>query len=136
MDQITVSADVDQVKTVTRFVNEKLEALGCSQRIRIQLDVAVDEIFSNIARYAYGAGAGEATVQIGVEENPRRVAIVFIDHGAPCNPLAEEQPDTTHLPKMLRPLGGLGLFLVKKTMDDISYEYRDGQNRLTLRRRI
>lgn len=136
MDQMTVSAVVDNVRTVTGFVNERLDALGCSERIRIQVNVAIDEIFSNIVRYAYNPETGPATVRVEVEENPLCVVITFIDHGTPFDPLAEEQPDTTKLPKGQRPIGGLGLFMVKKTMDDVTYEYRDGQNILAIRKKI
>ena len=136
MDQMTVSAVVENVKAVTCFVNERLDELGCSERIKVQVDVAIDEIFSNIARYAYNPETGPATVRVGVEENPLSVVITFIDHGIPFDPLAEERPDTTRLPKGERPIGGLGLFMVKKTMDDVTYEYRDGQNILAIRKKI
>lgn len=136
MDQITVSAIVDQVETVTDFVNERLRALGCSQRVKVQLDVAIDEIFSNIVQYAYEAETGPATVRFDVEGDPPCVVITFIDRGIPFDPLAEERPDVSHLPMAKRPIGGLGLFMVKKTMDDISYVHKDGQNMLTLRKRI
>lgn len=136
MDQITVSASVDQVREVTSFVNERLEALGCSERIKIQVDVAIDEIFSNIAHYAYNPETGPATVRVEVEENPLSVVITFMDHGIPYDPLAEERPDTTKLSASERPIGGLGLFIVKKTMDDVSYAYKDGQNILTIRKKV
>ena len=136
MNQMTVSAIVDNVKAVTRFVNERLDGLGCSERIRIQVDVAIDEIFSNIVRYAYNPKTGPATVCVEVEENPLSVVITFIDHGVPFDPLAEDQPDTTRLPKGKRPIGGLGLFMVRKTMDDVTYQYKDGQNILSIRKKI
>lgn len=136
MNQITVKAEVSQVKVLTGFVNERLEALGCSERIMVQVDVAIDEIFSNIAHYAYNPETGPATVRVEVEEEPLSVVITFIDQGVPFDPLAGERPDTTRLPKAERPIGGLGLFMVKKTMDDISYAYRDGQNILTIRKKI
>lgn len=136
MDQMTVSAIVDNVTAVMRFVNERLDGLGCSKRVRVQVDVAIDEIFSNIAHYAYNQETGPATVRVEVEEKPLSVVITFIDHGIPFDPLAEERPDTTRLPKAERPIGGLGLFMVKKTMDDVTYEYRDGQNILAIRKRI
>ena len=136
VDQITVSATVDQVKTVTCFVNDRLKPLGCSERIRVQVDVAIDEIFSNIAYYAYNPDTGPATVRIKVEEDPLSVIITFIDQGIPFDPLAEEHADTTRLPKAERPIGGLGLFMIKKFMDVISYEYKDGQNILTIRKKI
>ncbi len=136
MAQMTVEATVEQVKPVTRFVNSRLEKLGCSERIKVQVDVAIDEIFSNIAHYAYRPETGPATVKVEVEEDPLCVVISFIDQGTPYDPLAEERPDTTRLPKAERPIGGLGLFVVKKTMDDVSYVYRDGQNILTIRKKI
>lgn len=136
MDQMTVSAVVENVKAVTRFVNERLDSLGCSDRIRVLVDVAVDEIFSNIAHYAYEAGTGTATVRVEVEENPLSMVITFIDHGVPFDATTGERPDTTKLPKKERPIGGLGLFLVKNTMDDVTYEYKDGQNILTIRKKI
>lgn len=136
MDQITVSASVDQVSAVTDFVNERLEMLGCSTRIKMQVDVAVDEILSNIAHYAYNPETGPATVRVEVEESPLSVIITFIDQGVPYDPLAEDRPDTTKLPASERPIGGLGLFLVKRTMDDVSYAYRDGHNILSIRKKI
>ena len=136
MNQITVSAVVDQVKTVTGFVNERLEALGCSERIKVQVDVAIDEVFSNIAHYAYSPKTGPATVRVEVEEAPLSVVITFIDHGVPYDPLAEDRPDTTRLPLSHRPIGGLGLFMVRRTMDDVSYNYKEGQNILTIRKKI
>ncbi|MBR6030202.1 MAG: ATP-binding protein [Clostridia bacterium] len=136
MDQMTISATVDQIRGVTLFVNERLDAQGCSQRIKVQVDVAIDEILSNIAHYAYNPETGPATVRVEVEEDPLCVVIAFIDHGIPFDPLAEERPDLTHLPKAERPIGGLGLFMVKKTMDDVSYTYKDGQNILTIRKKI
>ena len=136
MDQMTVSASVENVKMVTRFVNERLDSLGCFERIRVLVDVAVDEVFSNIVNYAYKPETGPATVRVEVEQAPLSVVITFIDHGVPFDPLAEKRPDTTRLPKTERPIGGLGLFLVKKSMDDVSYEYKDGQNILTIRKKL
>jgi len=107
--EITVDASVDEITTVTDFVNAYLSETGCSEQARIQLDVAVDELFGNIARYAYGAGPGAATVRVGAEEDSLCVTITFIDGGEPFNPLAKEMPDTTGLPARQRPIGGLGL---------------------------
>ena len=136
MRTITVSASVDQIRPVTDFVNIRLKELGCSDRIRIQIDVAIDEIFGNIARYAYDPETGPATVCVDVEEDPLCVIITFIARGKPYDPLAAEIRDTTALPAAERPIGGLGLFMVKKTMDDISYTYRNGQNILTIRKKV
>ncbi|MBR1408576.1 MAG: ATP-binding protein [Clostridia bacterium] len=136
MQEMTVSATMDQIGPVTEFVNTQLAQLACPERIRIQVDVAVDELFGNIVRYAYGSGTGPATVRVDVEDEPLRVIISFVDNGVPYDPLSAEFADTTHLPAKERPIGGLGLYMVKKTMDDISYCYRDGQNILTIRKSI
>ena len=136
MREITVDADIEQIKPVTDFVNLQLEELSCSQRIRIQIDVAIDEILSNIACYAYTKMNGTATVRVDVEEDPLCVVITFSDHGEPYDPLSKAMPDTIGLPAKKRPIGGLGLFMVKKTMDDIDYTYKDGKNILTIRKKI
>ena len=129
MREITVNASVDEIKSVTDFVNSQLAELGCTERIRIQVDIAIDEIFGNIVRY------GSATVRVDVEEDPLSVIVAFIDRGIPFDPLRSKEPDVT-LQAKERPIGGLGLFIVKKTMDGISYDYKDGQNILTIRKRI
>ena len=136
MPEMTVEALFDQIGPVTDFVNAQLAELGCSEHVRIQVDVAIDEIFGNIARYAYQPRTGPATVHVHAEKDPLSVVITFRDRGMPYNPLSAEFNDTTHLPAKQRPIGGLGLFMVKKTMDDVSYSYQDGQNILTLRKRI
>ena len=138
MNQITVTASVDQVQTVIRFVKEQLEELGCflPLRVRIQIEVVIDEVFSNIVYYAYSPGTGTVTVGVEVEKAPPCVSISFMDHGRPFNPLIEDPPDVTRLSKMERQIGGLGLFMVKRLMTDVSYEFKDGQNILTIRRKI
>lgn len=112
-----------------------LEELGCPAKAKAQLDVAIDELFSNIARYAYAPGEGRATVRVEAFENPRAVELTFIDSGVPYDPLAREDPNT-RLPIEKREAGGLGVFIVKKTMDAVSYEYADGQNILRIRKLI
>ncbi len=136
MREITVNAGLDKIEEVTVFVNDQLSVLGCSDQIRIQVDVAIDEIFGNIARYAYNPETGNATVRIHVEEEPLRVIITFIDNGKPFDPLTADIPNTTSLPAKERPIGGLGLFMVKKMMDDVAYSYENGQNILTIRKKI
>jgi len=137
---ITVEATIANVEVVTDFVNEQLEALNCPLKAQMQIDVAIDELFGNIAHYAYGGNesgkAGVAIVEVcSVDGQPPQVAITFTDHGVPYNPLEKEDPDIT-LSAEDRQIGGLGIFLVKKTMDDISYEYKDGKNILTIKKNI
>ncbi len=135
MNTITLEATVENIPSVTAFVEEQLEAMGCPMRAQMQIDVAVDEIFGNIANYAYAPGTGEATVGVELEASGEAVVITFIDGGVPYNPLQKTDPDVT-LSAEERTVGGLGIFLVKKTMDGMSYAYEDGKNILRLRKRL
>ena len=135
MKELTVEAAVENIEVVTDFVNEELEKLDCPVKARRQIDVAIDELFGNIARYAYSPDVGKATVRFSVEEDPLEVTITFIDNGIPFNPLEKPNPDT-HLSAEERPIGGLGIFLVKKSMDLVEYEYKNGQNILKIKKNI
>lgn len=135
MKELTVDAAVENIEVVTDFVNEELEKLDCPLKARRQIDVAIDELFGNIARYAYSPDVGKATVRFSVEEDPLEVTITFIDNGIPFNPLEKSNPDT-HLSAEERPIGGLGIFLVKKSMDLVEYEYKNGQNILKIKKKI
>ncbi len=131
MKELCVEAKVDNLNKVLAFVDEELELLECPMKICVQLDVAVEEIFVNIASYAYTPGDGPATIQVAHGEDPNRVEITFIDEGVPYDPLKKEDPDIT-LSAEERQIGGLGIFMVKKSMDDMRYEYKDAKNILTL----
>ena len=133
--ELTIEAAIENIEKVTDFINTELEALGCSFKAEMQIDVAIDELFGNIARYAYNPETGKATVKLEVEENPLSVIITFIDNGRPFNPLEKSDPDIT-LSAEEREIGGLGIFLVKKTMDLIEYDYRDGQNILKIKKSV
>ena len=135
MKEITLNATVDNVEKVTEFVNEQLERIGCPAKAIAQIDIAIDELFSNIAFYAYSPEVGPATVRVDVEEDPVSVTITFMDRGVPFNPLKKADPDVT-LSAEERQIGGLGIFLTKKIMDDVSYEYKNGQNILTLKKNL
>lgn len=129
----TFEATIDNIPKVEEFVHEGLDAFPCSMKVLMQIDIAIDELFGNIAHYAYD-GIGHATVRLEFEE-PLTVKITFIDKGKPYNPLAKEDPDI-ELPLDQRPVGGLGIFMVKQTMDSMEYEYKDGQNILTLWKKL
>ena len=135
MKEITIAATVENIETVTDFVNEQLEALDCPMKAQMQIDIAIDELFSNIAHYAYKPEKGDATVRVEVVEDPLSVVITFIDNGVPYDPLAKADPDTT-LSADERDIGGLGIYMVKKSMDDITYEYKDGQNILKIKKNL
>ncbi len=101
----------------------------------MQIELAVEEIFVNIANYAYAPEIGRATVRVSVSDDPLTVTITFIDRGVPYDPLKRSDPDVT-LSAEEREIGGLGIFMTKKVMDEVAYEYKDGQNVLTLKKRL
>lgn len=135
MKELTIAATVENIETVTDFVNEQLEALDCPMKAMMQIDIAIDELFGNIAHYAYNPEVGSATVRVEVAEEPLSVIITFIDNGVPFDPLATEDPDVT-LSVEERGVGGLGVYMVKKSMDEITYAYKNGQNILTIKKHL
>lgn len=135
MKELTVEAVIENIETVTEFVNAELEVHGCSIKEQMQIDVVIDELFANIAHYAYDQGWGKATVRIVFEEEPRAVTLTFINSGKPFDPLKKADPDTT-LSAQERSIGGLGIFLVKKTMDHMEYCYKGGHNILKIMKKL
>ena len=133
MEKITVDAVVENLQEVIDFATEKLEARDCPMKAAMQLELVIEEIFVNIASYAYHPEIGAATFCMEFEENPSAVVITFIDGGKPYNPLEKADPDTT-LDIDERDIGGLGIFLVKKNVDEIAYEYADGKNILRMKK--
>ena len=133
-EELILPAKVENLDEVQAFVGERVGE-DCSPKAQMQLDLAVEEIFVNIANYAYAPGEGKAAVRVQVSEEPRRVDVTFRDRGVPYNPLEKEDPDVTALAAE-RKLGGLGIFLTKQLMDEVQYEYRDGQNVLTLTKNL
>ena len=131
--KMTVDATVDNLNKVLAFIDEQLEANNCPMRVMLEIDVAAEEIFVNVASYAYTSGIGSVAIEVNFEDHPKAVAIRFIDSGIPYNPLEKEDPDVT-LPAEKRGIGGLGVFMVKKSMDEVTYEYKDGKNHLTIRK--
>ena len=135
MKEITIAATVENIDVVTDFVNEQLDSCDCPIKAQMQIDIAIDELFSNIARYAYNPETGDATVRVEVVEDPMAVVITFIDKGIPYDPLKKADPNTA-LSAEEREIGGLGIFMVKKSMDDITYEYKEGQNILKIKKNL
>ena len=133
--EITVKASIDSITEVTKFIDDHLTELGCPVKTRSQIDIAIDELVNNVASYAYESGTGDLTVQFGFDECSRTAAITFIDSGLPFDPVAAADPDVT-LPAEDRGVGGLGIFLVKKTMDNVVYKYLNGKNVLRIEKRI
>ena len=135
MNELTLPAIVENLDTVMGFVEERLEEYGCPMKTMMQVSLAVEEIYVNIAHYAYNPEVGPATILVEVHEEPLEVLITFVDKGKPYDPLAAKDPDTT-LSLEERVEGGLGIFLVKQTMDDVHYEYKDGRNILRIIKRL
>lgn len=135
MKELTIAATVENIEVVTDFVNQQLEELACPMKALMQINIAIDELFSNIAHYSYNPEIGQATVRVEVMENPLAVSITFIDNGVPFDPLSKEDPDLT-LSAEERQIGGLGIYMVKESMDEITYEYKDGQNILSIKKCI
>ncbi len=134
-NELEIEALEENLEEVQAFVEEHLEGISCSARARMQISVAVEEIFINIAKYAYAPDKGSATVRVEVSAGPVVVTITFVDHGKPYDPLAREDPDVT-LSSNDREIGGLGIFMTKQIMDGVEYEYKDGKNILTLRKNL
>ena len=133
--ELVIEASTDKLDEVIAFVDTQLENFECSMKTQMQIDIAVEEIFVNIANYAYSPEEGPATVRVQTDSEKSTVDITFIDHGVPYDPLAKQDPDVT-LSAEQRAIGGLGIFMVKKSMDDVTYEYRDGHNILTIKKGI
>lgn len=133
--EITVPATIENVEKVTNFVNTELDKLGCPSKAKAEIDIAIDELFSNIANYAYNPEIGKATVKFEIENNPQAVIITFMDNGKPFDPLLREDPNI-NLAIEDRDIGGLGIFMVKKTMDSVEYEYKDNHNILKIKKQL
>ncbi len=135
MKEITIEAVVDNTEIAIDFLEELLSDGSCSMKAKMQIEIAIDEIFSNIARYAYKDGTGNVTIRAEIQEKPRAVCMTFIDAGIPYDPLKKEDPDIT-LSAEERKIGGLGIYIVRKNMDEVSYHYDNGQNQLTIKKYI
>ena len=135
MKELDIEARSENLGKVIKFVTDELNKAGCPLRVKMQTEIAVEEIFINIALYAYKPRVGFAKVRAEITNDPRELKLVFIDSGVPYDPLAKKDPDIT-LSAEERAIGGLGIFMAKKNMDDIRYEYKNGQNILTLIKKL
>ena len=132
-DEIELEALREYTEEVQAFVEERLAPYACKPKTLMQIAVAVEEIYVNIANYAYKPGTGSARIRAEVSGDPACLTLVFMDCGTPYNPLAKEDPDVT-LAAEDRKIGGLGIYMTKVFMDEESYAYEDGQNILTLKK--
>ena len=132
---ICLDATKEKLPQAIEFVDAHLEELGCSPKTQMEMELSIEEIFINIANYAYAPGTGEATIRVETAEDPKSISVSFLDQGMQYNPLLREEPDV-NLTAEERSVGGLGIFLVKRYVNDLQYEYRDGSNILTLKKVI
>ena len=130
-----VNADVNELQNVLDFVDKCIGTMDCPPKAMMQINIAVEEIFVNIAHYAYSGKAGEAIIEVEINSEPKTTTITFIDSGIKYDPLAKPDPDVT-LSAKDRQIGGLGIFMTKKLMDELSYEYRDGQNMFSMKKNL
>ena len=135
MRSITIPAVDEDPIPIVEFVQKALSQHGCSSRSLFQIEVAIEEIFVNIVRYAGLSEADGVEVRCDVLDDPLRVVVQFLDGGTPFDPLAREDPDRSVEATMDRE-GGLGIFMVKQMMDDVSYTYENGKNTLTILKRL
>lgn len=135
MKELKVEATIDNIPVVTEFVTSQLDEMSCIPKAKTQIRIAIDEIFGNIAHYAYEGKTGPAWIRVEQCEEQGAVVITFTDEGIPYNPCEKSDPDIS-LSIEERQIGGLGIYMVKKLMDDVWYEYKDGKNMLSLKKII
>ena len=131
--ELHIDASVDRLHEVMDFVRGHLKDAGWPKKQQLQIGLAVEEIFVNIASYAYAPDHGNAQIRVELKDDPAEFIITFTDQGRPFDPLESREPDIT-LPAEERPIGGLGIFMARQAMDDILYEYKDGNNILKLKK--
>ena len=131
--RLELDATLDSMTQVMAFIDEELDRLGADKKAKAQIDIAIDELYSNIAKYAYDGKVGKAIIAISSEG--KRVRIKFINSGSPFNPLNHDDPDT-YLDAEERAIGGLGIFISKSIMDKMEYEFVDEQNVLIIEKNI
>ena len=135
MSELRIKAIKENLDDVLMFIDGELEKLDCSMKVQMQIDLSVEEIFINIASYAYFPDTGMAFISFESENGGSTIVISFTDTGVPYNPLEKDDPDIT-LTSEERQVGGLGIFLVKKNLDEVYYKYENGNNVLTMKKEI
>lgn len=127
--EIVLEAQTEKLDLLLDTLREDMEKAECPMEKQMSVEICAEEIFVNIAHYAYGEMCGKAYIASETEKG--KILLCFRDQGMPYNPLEKEDPDTT-LSAEERQIGGLGIFMVKNMMDQVSYEYKDGFNCLTM----
>ncbi len=134
MRELKIEATIENLSKVFTFLQESLEHCDAPPKVKRQIKLCVEEIYMNITHYAYNPETGIAKIGVELKDDSKdqeRIVISFADKGKPYDPLAKQDPDI-NLSLDDRPIGGLGIYLVKTTMDNVAYEHKDGQNVLTI----
>lgn len=126
-------AELEELDNVLAFADTELEKVDCPMKVQSAVDVCLEEVFVNIAHYAYPGENGTAEIDVEADDSEKSVTIRLVDSGVPFDPLAKADPDTS-LQAGERQIGGLGIFMVKKMMDSVEYEYSEGKNILTIKK--
>ena len=135
MTNKTFPAKTDALTDVLAFVEQELETCECPMKTQMAICVAIEEVFVNVAHYAYGEGEGDVSLRIAFDEETRNITFQMSDKGVAFDPLKKPDPDIT-LSAEEREVGGLGIFITKKTMDVVTYAYENGENILTMIKKI
>ena len=135
MNKLTVPAKMENLQKVMDFLGDQLDSVDYVMKARLQLELSIEEAYVNIVNYAYGSEEGEVVICCNIGESPLKVTMQFIDYGKPYNPLENEDPDIS-LNAEEKGIGGLGIFLIKKNVDDIEYKYCEGKNILTIQKKL
>ena len=133
MKEITLEARVENLDRVLTFLDTELEELECPIKEQTMLDIALEEMFVNVAHYAYTPEVGIVNIRLEVLDDPLGVEIILTDSGVPYDPLAKADPDIT-LSAEEREIGGLGIYMVKKSMDEVAYKHENGQNIFSMKK--
>ncbi len=129
-NEAKISALPENLQQALDYIDSFLDKTNCSMKTRMQIAVAAEEVFVNIAHYAY-EGVGSVWIRTELMKNPPAIRIIFMDSGTPFDPMSKPDPDIT-LSAADRPTGGLGIFMTKKLMDRVEYQYQNGKNILIL----
>ena len=133
VNELKIEAKKENFEKVLAFVDEALEKAGVPYEVQLSVEMAIEEIYLNIVYYAYAQKDGDAIILADINEKDKILTLTFIDEGPEYNPLLKEDPDTT-MDIMDRPIGDLGILMVKKMMDDVAYCRENGENHLTIKK--
>lgn len=135
MAVLELTADVSRLCDVQTFVKAQLKTARCSEKSKMTIEIIVEEIFVNITSYAYADSPGKVTVAAGLTDDESALVMMFVDEGTHYNPLAKADPDVT-VEAADRTIGGMGILMVKKMADEMTYRYQNGKNVLTITKKL